>query len=115
MNFEKPDRNLIWEMGYWLGTVNRWYEEGLPKTHGLPIAGDPGMGVRAEAFPHDPLSVSRDRNVHEAMSMDLAIFAMPLNLSPQPPFEPVKQIFNTLPPAWLEREFILGYFGKKPS
>jgi hypothetical protein len=34
MNFEKPDRNLIWEMGYWPGTVNRWYDEGLPKTHG---------------------------------------------------------------------------------
>jgi uroporphyrinogen decarboxylase len=91
MNFEKPDRNLIWEMGYWLGTVNRWYEEGLPKTHGLTIAGDPGMGVRGEAIPHDPLSVSRerDRDVHEAMGMDSPIVTLPLNLGPQPLFEPV--------------------------
>ncbi len=44
MNFEKPDRNLIWEMGYWLGTVDRWYGEGLPKKHGLSIEGDPGLG-----------------------------------------------------------------------
>ena len=48
MNFEKPDRNLIWEMGYWLGTVDRWYGEGFPKKHGLSIEGDPGLGVRGE-------------------------------------------------------------------
>jgi hypothetical protein len=29
MNFEKPDRNLLWEMGYWPDTLERWYGEGL--------------------------------------------------------------------------------------
>ena len=91
MNFEKPDRNLIWEMGYWLGTINRWYGEGLPKNYGLTIAGDPGLGVRAEAFPHDPFTTTRerDRDVHEAMDMDQPIVALPVNLGPQPLFEPI--------------------------
>jgi uroporphyrinogen-III decarboxylase len=91
MNFEKPDRNLIWEMGYWLGTVDRWYGEGLPKKHGLSIEGDPGLGVRGEAFPHDPFSISRERDqdVHETMGMDKPLVALPVNLGPQPFFDPV--------------------------
>ena len=55
------------------------------------------MGVRGEAIPHDPLSVSRerDRDVHEAMGMDSAIVALPLNLGPQPLFEPI--VFEDVP------------------
>jgi len=35
MEFEPCDRTLLWEWGYWGGTVNRWYEEGLPRRKGL--------------------------------------------------------------------------------
>jgi uroporphyrinogen decarboxylase len=91
MNFEKPDRNLIWEMGYWRETLDRWYREGLPKKHGLTTEGDPGQGVRGEASPHDPLSISRsrDQDVHETMGMDSPLIALPINSGPHPPFEPV--------------------------
>ena len=36
MNFEKPDRGLLWEFAYWAATVRRWYDEGLPRKVGIP-------------------------------------------------------------------------------
>lgn len=36
MRFEEVSRTLEWEFGYWGGTVERWYSEGLPRVHGLP-------------------------------------------------------------------------------
>ncbi|MBW1960175.1 MAG: hypothetical protein JRJ04_01865 [Deltaproteobacteria bacterium] len=91
MSFEKPDRNFIWEMGYWRQTIERWYREGLPRKHGLPAEGDPGQGVRAEAFPHDPFSTSRfrDVDVHEHMGMDEPLMAVAVNSGPCPPFEQI--------------------------
>lgn len=47
MNFEKVDRAPRWEIGYWGGTIRRWYQEGLPKKWGLPESvawGDPVIG-----------------------------------------------------------------------
>ncbi|NLE44986.1 MAG: hypothetical protein GX620_09725 [Chloroflexi bacterium] len=35
MDFEPCDRTLLWEWGYWGGTVSRWYGEGLPHEKGL--------------------------------------------------------------------------------
>jgi len=35
MEFEPCDRTLLWEWGYWGGTVQRWYDEGLPRRKGL--------------------------------------------------------------------------------
>ncbi len=31
MQFNKKSPPLKWEFGYWGETVDRWYEEGLPK------------------------------------------------------------------------------------
>ncbi len=31
MNFNRCDRTLKWECGYWGGTLKRWYKEGLPQ------------------------------------------------------------------------------------
>ena len=50
INFEPAPRTLNWEFGFWGGTLNRWYEEGLPKKKGLPkkvVYGEPvpGPGV----------------------------------------------------------------------
>ena len=30
-NFEKPDRMINWEQGFWENTMERWWKEGLPK------------------------------------------------------------------------------------
>ncbi|MCJ7739444.1 MAG: hypothetical protein MUQ10_19380, partial [Anaerolineae bacterium] len=35
MEFKPCDRTLLWEWGYWGGTVQRWYDEGLPRRKGL--------------------------------------------------------------------------------
>jgi hypothetical protein len=54
MGFEKPDRVLYWEQGFWGGTVERWYAEGMPRRHG--VQGDPAYGdtVRGPATPIGP-------------------------------------------------------------
>ena len=36
MHFQEADRSLLWECGYWGGTMMRWYGEGLPRKKGLP-------------------------------------------------------------------------------
>jgi len=43
MNFEPVDRTLLWEDGYWLGAVRRWYREGLPKRRGVPEDTEDGI------------------------------------------------------------------------
>ena len=45
MNFEAVDRSLLWEMGYWGGTVRRWYREGLPLKKGVPDALPDGSSI----------------------------------------------------------------------
>jgi len=54
MGFEKPDRVLYWEQGFWGGTVERWYAEGMPRRHG--VQEDPAHGdtVRGPATPIGP-------------------------------------------------------------
>ena len=48
MRFEKPDRILLWEMGYWQATLERWYREGLTSEHPPRLERlNPGMGIRA--------------------------------------------------------------------
>jgi hypothetical protein len=34
MNFEPCERTLKWEFGYWIGAIERWYQEGFKKTSG---------------------------------------------------------------------------------
>jgi uroporphyrinogen decarboxylase len=54
MSFEQADRMLYWEQGFWGGTVERWYSEGMPKKHG--VNGNPSWGdtVRGPATPVKP-------------------------------------------------------------
>ena len=35
MNFEPNTRTLKWELGYWGGTIDRWYSEGMEKVKGF--------------------------------------------------------------------------------
>lgn len=53
MRFERPDRMLAWEQGFWGGSVERWYREGMPRRHG--VQGEPAFGdtVRGPATPVD--------------------------------------------------------------
>ncbi len=90
MHFEKADRVMLWEMGYWQATLDRWYREGL-KANNPPnqIQLNPGVGIRGEASPHDIYSTTRfrDKDVHEEMGFDEGVQIVPVNSGPQPPFE----------------------------
>lgn len=50
MNFEPADHVPLWEFGYWIGAVRRWYREGLPGREGA--TGDLADGdiARGEAL-----------------------------------------------------------------
>jgi uroporphyrinogen decarboxylase len=89
MNFEKVDRTLLWEMGYWKDTLERWYEEGLPKRTDVTAKLRPGEGVRAESAPHKiyPSDMPRDTDVHDYFHFDPGIVCLPVNSLLNPPFE----------------------------
>lgn len=87
MNFQRPDRNLFWEMGYWSDTLERWYAEGLsPRSLERRR---PGEGVRGENSPHDEFSTSRvrDKDVHNTHGLDKGLICLPVNSGPAPLFE----------------------------
>lgn len=86
MNFETPDRNLLWEMGYWSDTLERWYREGLERK--VNRQGTPGAGIRGEASPHDETSPTRfrERDAHNILGFDPGLINLPVNSGPQPLF-----------------------------
>jgi len=94
MNFEKVDRTLFWEMGYWKDTLNRWYQEGLPKHQDVAIGLKPGEGVRGENAPHEDFFYDRRRDVdvHDYFGFDSGMVCLPVNSLLQPQFE--KKVFE---------------------
>jgi len=86
MNFEEPDRNFVWEFGYWGGTVRRWYREGLPEVHGLSDQAYEGTGVFAESA-GVPLNRLTALDIHEYFKMDPYVERVPLNIGAYPQFE----------------------------
>jgi len=86
MNFETPDRNLLWEMGYWPDTLERWYREGLERK--VNRQGTLGAGIRGEASPHDETSPTRfrERDAHNILGFDPGLTNLPVNSGPQPLF-----------------------------
>ena len=86
MTFQDVDRALIWEQGYWAGTLRRWYKEGLPKTHGVPDEVGEAVGVRAEAG-GVPLGRYPALDAHDYFKMDPFLVLIPLNMGAYPLFE----------------------------
>ncbi len=86
MGFEPADRVPFWEQGFWGGTIERWYSEGMPRRHG--VQGDPAWGdtVRGPATPIAP----GDRfclDALEASGLDKPTLRVPVQLYLWPPFE----------------------------
>ncbi|MBN1399685.1 MAG: hypothetical protein JXA74_02545 [Anaerolineae bacterium] len=72
MRFEPVDRAPNWEMGYWSGTLDRFYDEGLPRHPQAPEGLVPGAGVKGEGFPwrrDEP----NDWSVHAHFGLDRGI------------------------------------------
>ncbi len=85
MSFEPADRVPFWEQGYWGGTVERWYREGMERRHG--VQGSPAFGdtVRGPATPIAP----GDRvclDVAAGAGLDAPSLKVPVNLYLSPPF-----------------------------
>lgn len=91
MHFRPGVRTLMWEMGYWTATVERWYREGLRRSPYSPPPGFPaGSGVFAEAnpFPHMPTQVRyRDLDIHRRCALDEGAVRIPINWRYSPPFK----------------------------
>ncbi|MCL5073077.1 MAG: hypothetical protein M1308_19640 [Actinobacteria bacterium] len=106
-NFRKDIRPPKWEIGYWGGTVDRWYTEGLPmknypkipKLITTPVTSlyspawnsiggaklPDGIGVLA-GFPNSQ-SFPTDSDVRDALGLDKAMMVVDVNLLFYPMFE----------------------------
>jgi hypothetical protein len=51
MNFEPCKRTIKWEFGYWVGALDRWYKEGLPKIRGFKNGLGYGDGLIGPGHP----------------------------------------------------------------
>lgn len=87
MNFEPLDRPLYWEFGYWVPTLRRWYEEGLPRVVGIPDQLGDDETVSGECLGVDWRSPFHDVDVNLAMNFDEHIYRIPINNLLCPPFE----------------------------
>ncbi len=90
MNFEPVDRTLFWEIGYWTGTVRRWYGEGLPQRHQLDADRGDGLSTAGGAIPWDPTPWETSpfaHDVNEQVGLDAGMVRIPVNNYFFPPFE----------------------------
>ena len=92
LNFEKCDKLLNWEFGYWGGTIVRWYKEGLPEKFGLERVADFGETVFGPGLNYPLFSVGSgdilmDRDVHTYFKFDDSILTPPINCWIYPKFE----------------------------
>jgi hypothetical protein len=96
INFESCYRTLNWEFGYWGGTINKWYEEGLLKVNGIPEYikyGDVvfGPGLHWPEPSYGP-NLVRDFDVSNYFKFDEGIDLVPYNYWIYPLFE--EKIFH---------------------
>jgi len=86
MSFGNPDRTVIWEFGYWVETLRRWYKEGLPRKNGIPEALAADKTVTGEGVPSPEHDSPRDTEVSSCLGFDKGILRVPVNHWLFPPF-----------------------------
>ena len=86
MHFQPVDRALNWEMGYWAGTLDRWYAEGLARHSKAPTGLVSGAGVKGEGFPWRR-SEERDWSVHTYFDLDGGLEKIDGEWGIWPPYE----------------------------
>lgn len=92
VNFKSTSRTLNWEFGYWGGTVNRWYNEGLPRLKGLSEEVSEGRGVNGAGQPSGTPSFGgtislRDYDISHYFCFDQDFSLVPYNYWIFPRFE----------------------------
>jgi uroporphyrinogen decarboxylase len=89
LNFEPVDRVPLWEFGYWVGAVRRWYQEGLPQRVGIPDSMADGDIARGEALFCNPATGRPpELDIHEYFGLDPGLWHVPLNNFFAPEFVP---------------------------
>lgn len=83
MNFDLSVPPPFYEMGYWVATIRRWYEEGLPKVQGVPEDLPAGEDVAGPLLGGDRRCTDPDRVV----KFDKGMEQFPLNSWIFPKFE----------------------------
>jgi hypothetical protein len=91
LNFEKSDRTLKWEFGFWGGTVNRWIDEGYKEKNKFtrqPVYGEfingPGIQYPMPSFDDDVLFA---KDLSEYFKLDKGPSPLPFNWFYYPRFE----------------------------
>ena len=92
MNFEPSERTLKWEMGYWVGTVERWYKEGLTNNDGFDSNlkyGDSLLGPANPFTSKRPTGADPEKaiDVIDYFDLDKGWGTVPYNLWMFPVFE----------------------------
>jgi len=90
--FAPCPRTPRWELGYWPGTIQRWYREGLPGTQQETRNKEPwagwvrgnGQAGELDLGQHD---FPRDRDVRAYFGLDKDAVAVEISSIPDPPFE----------------------------
>ncbi len=95
MNFDRQTRPPLYEIGYWVWTIKRWYKEGLPLVEGLPqinslVGGDVGSVSLADDVwflfaPDDGLTPN---DLDRVINFDKRIIGIPGNWWIFPEYEP---------------------------
>lgn len=93
LNFEDNTRTLKWEFGFWGGTLERWYKEGLPKNIGFKrkiIYGEfingPSIQYPAPSLTDDAFALIAD-DIISYFHLDKGLSAFPFNWFYYPRFE----------------------------
>lgn len=97
MGFEPSPRTLKWEFGYWIGTIERWYSEGLKRVVGYKKNMKYGDAIQGPGHPQGSPSWSgkiseHDSDVHNYFNFDKEWACIPYNYWIFPSFE--KRILN---------------------
>ncbi len=89
MDFEPSDRTVLWEWGYWGGTIERWYAEGLPRLHGLrePVTFGGTVAGPGAAWGSGVLNVQPAPDVSQFCQFDPPRHTIPLENFIYPAFE----------------------------
>ena len=90
MNFQKCDRSLNWEIGYWLSTSERWYEEGLEEftlRRYLNLDGNLPGEIGSIFVGGQTAETQYEKNINKYFSLDKRIVRFPVNIGFIPTFE----------------------------
>jgi hypothetical protein len=85
MRFQPVDRAPNWEMGYWAGVLERWYDEGLVRHPLAPRGLGEGEAVKGEGFPWKP-GEPHDYSASTALGLDKGIEKIACEYGPWPAF-----------------------------